>query len=963
MYLPNIPEEELKNKIAKDFFDGFDATQILGKIDFCVSYRAKTLFQNIHFLWAEAKRGNKNDVAESFVQLILTIGKERTFENELPPLFLGAFDCEKIAFIPYYEIMDIFSQNDFNWNVAPSNHDTKEFKQLYNMSKELLESKKLQFDFEHDSKDLQSFIRENFSLSNEHIHKIQITKNNFTIVYQKWLLKVKNSISIDWNLAKNAGILDADFYLADLLSLENQSLIDKLFVVLRKTHYEFNKTMTFMGTEQRDIASFKDNQESHRQFWNIYERPPKEIYWDYIIDRRDLLVPLDIRERKGAFFTPQVWAMKAHAYLADVLGEDWQSEYVVWDCAAGTGNLFANLTEPRNFYASTLDKADVEIMKELAKNKHLPLLENHVFQFDFLNDCLLDKPCNKHKAGIDSTCKNCRESKVPKALQKIILGLQSNDSKIHPCDFKTFSYDSKTSSCHSERSEESFSPSQRDVSPMAQHDKMQKPKLVIFINPPYAEAASATQVTRTGTNKEGVSIKNIIYERYKDSMGKASNELFAQFFFRIYNEIPDCILASFSTLKYINATNFIRFRETFMAKFKKGFMIPAYTFDNVQGKFPIGFLIWDLSKKVKFRVIKLDVFNTKNHFVRKKKIQILSKKHRNINQWYSAYYNADETERAIMNTRGNDFQNQNYIRITSHDNCNHTNIITQNNLIPSSVYFAVRHCIKATWINDRDQFLMPNKEWAKDREFQNDCLAFMLFHGQNRIMSKEGINHFIPFSETDVGAKEAFESDFMIRFINGKIKDDSTHLPNARKHNIDVSASPQHDKKNCRSEEDSKNCRPKEDSKSCHVEETSKFCHVERSETSQGKESPPNKVAISRNNGNEQLFFETEQESFIPTEPLEFSEEAKAVFAAGLELWRYYHSQNFVDSKNPYNPNASLYDIKAHFQGMSPSGRMNPPQKAQDSYYKDLIGNLNYELENLAKKIEPKVYEYGFLLE
>ena len=42
---------------------------------------------------------------------------------------------------------------------------------------------------------------------------------------------------------------------------------------------------------------------------------------------------------------------------------------------------------------------------------------------------------------------------------------------------------------------------------------------------------------------------------------------------------------------------------------------------------------------------------------------------------------------------------------------------------------------------------------------------------------------------------------------------------------------------------------------------------------------------------------------------------------------------------------------------------MNPPQKAQDSYYKDLLGTLNAALKDLAKRIEPKVYEYGFLRE
>lgn len=569
MYPLNINEEELKNKVRADFFSpspqseiieldkeqkallkSLDSTQILGRIDFCISYNAKTLFQPINFLWAEAKKGNKADIIESFIQLILTIGKEKTYENDLPPIFLGAFDCEKIAFIPYHELDSIFTQNDFNWNVPPSNHDTKEFKTLHALAKELLESKKLQFNFKSDTKELQSFIQANFTLNNENIAKIPITKNNFTTIYQKWLTSVAPSIGIDWNLAKNTGILDADFYLADLLSAENQSLLDKLFVVLKQTHYEFNKTTTFMGTQQKDTASFNDNQKAHTAFWNLYERPPKEEYWSYIIDRRDLLVPSDIRERKGAFFTPQIWVSKAQSYLEKALGENYQSEYYIWDCAAGTGNLLTNLTESHRLYASTLDKADVEIMQELSSENALHLLPKHIFQFDFLNDEFFDKPCDKHiKNELDSKCPNCVESKLPKSLQEIL----KNDEK--------------------------------------------RKKLIIFINPPYAEATSGTTPAGTGKNKDGVALGNATYERYKDSMGKASNELFAQFFFRIYKEIPHCILASFSTLKYVNSSNFIKFRETFQAKFLQGFIAPAYTFDNVKGNFPIGFLIWDLSQK------------------------------------------------------------------------------------------------------------------------------------------------------------------------------------------------------------------------------------------------------------------------------------------------------------------------------------------------------------------------------
>ncbi|EAJ5118257.1 hypothetical protein C4E78_01825 [Campylobacter upsaliensis] len=869
MYSTKISEEELKAKVKEDFFSPnpqsefikldkeqkallktLDSTQILGRIDFCISYNAKTLFQPINFLWAEAKKGNKADIIESFIQLILTIGKEKTYENNLPPIFLGAFDCEKIAFIPYHELDSIFSQNDFNWLVTPSKHDTKEFKTLHALAKELLESKKLQFNFKSDTKELQSFIQANFTLNNENIAKIPITKNNFTTIYQKWLTSVAPSIGIDWNLAKNAGILDADFYLADLLSAENQSLLDKLFVVLKQTHYEFNKTTTFMGTQQKDTASFNDNQKAHTAFWNLYERPPKEEYWSYIIDRRDLLVPSDIRERKGAFFTPQIWVGKAQNYLAKALGENYQSEYYIWDLAAGTGNLLTNLTESHKLYASTLDKADVEIMQELSNKNALHLLPKHIFQFDFLNDEFFDTICEKHqKEGLnfaDEKCEKCQKSKVPKSLQEIL------------------------------------------------KDEAKRKRLIIFINPPYAEAGTTAQTTGTGKNKDGVALGNATYERYKDSMGKASNELFAQFFFRIYKEIPHCHLAAFSTLKYVNSSNFIKFRETFQAKFLKGFIAPAYTFDNVKGNFPIGFLIWNLAQPQAIKNITLDIFNDSGAGLGKKKFYTMQNTTANIGKWIAGYrIKNPPLHLAMLNSGRVDFQNQKLVYIKHYvGDESHALTLTLTNLIPCAVFFAVRHCIPHTWINHNDQFLNPNKKWEKDTEFQNDCLIFMLFHRKNRITCKEGINHFIPFSEKELNAAEALESHFMLEFIQGKIK-----------------------------------------------------------------------ISNKKKKGQQEFNFQSDEleKTFIPTKPLEFSHEAKEVFKAAKELFKHYHEQ--AKDETNYNPNAALYDIKAHFQGFNDKGKMNPPQKAKDEAYKDKLGELNYALKNLAKKIEVKVYEYEFLLE
>ena len=84
-----------------------------------------------------------------------------------------------------------------------------------------------------------------------------------------------------------------------------------------------------------------------------------------------------------------------------------------------------------------------------------------------------------------------------------------------------------------------------------------------------------------------------------------------------------------------------------------------------------------------------------------------------------------------------------------------------------------------------------------------------------------------------------------------------------------------------------------------------------------------------------------------------FSPAARSVLDAGRDLWRYYHAQPDA------NPNASYYDIRAHFQGCKPNGVMNA--KSNDATYNALLAALRTAHKALAAHIEPKVYEYGFL--
>lgn len=97
------------------------------------------------------------------------------------------------------------------------------------------------------------------------------------------------------------------------------------------------------------------------------------------------------------------------------------------------------------------------------------------------------------------------------------------------------------------------------------------------------------------------------------------------------------------------------------------------------------------------------------------------------------------------------------------------------NVERSAIVFSVRRLIKPTWLNDRDQFLQPSRSLSD--EFKSDCLIWMLFNGSNLTAGADGLrwndsawsltNHFIPYTEAEVGAQGRFVSDFMVRYMTG----------------------------------------------------------------------------------------------------------------------------------------------------------------------------------------------------
>jgi hypothetical protein len=417
---------------------------------------------------------------------------------------------------------------------------------------------------------------------------------------------------------------------------------------------------------------------------------------------RDSLVPQNTGGMIDSFFMPKILVDKSKEYLAEVFGENWQNQYFVWDCTAGTGNLLAGLSNESNLWASDMDQRNIEILKSLIdRDASLNLLPDHVFQFDFLNDSF---------------------DKLPAELKKII------------------------------------------------NDTEKRKKLIIYINPPYGKASPYG-----AEGKLPVDDETKTFSQYKNTIEPETlNELYVQFFIRIFHELSGVTLASFSRLRFITSHKLLNFWKIFFAQYKAGFICKPNTFDHVDYQFPVAFLIWNTEEKEKITDITTDILfhdaEQKNAVKKGEKIFNHTNVLKPIADWLKTVDDsASEPIGSMMIAVPNMQSNTNTFitnKTLQNDIDKDTVLnINKNNLLEMCIYFYVHQCFEQTWLNDRNQFRYPHDDWKKDIGFWGDCLIFTLFHEQNRISSHDGLNCWIPFTEEEVGVRGKFDSNFMSKFV------------------------------------------------------------------------------------------------------------------------------------------------------------------------------------------------------
>ena len=670
-------------------------------------------------VWFEAKAVSTPPIV-MFAQLFFYVRAARK-RGEPIPAFLAVIDREKAAIMPTEKALALLDDKRIVWPKSGSGAG----KELAGQVAPYVQAHIVEYEIVHDEAAFIKAVKD--AIRERQIIRTPITPDNLRQVFDRWVDMVGSELGVT-DPVNYAVLFFADImhdgtneYMSNLPARMLMTAAGPTFLLNGKTY---------------ELASKR----GYQNFWAIYHRPPEAKHRHYLLERRDSLLPVDEQKFKGAYYTPLHIVDKAYDELRATLGEDWQDRYVVWDMCAGVGNLEAKHSNLRNVFMSTLDQADVTIMKS-----NPAFAGAEIFQYDYLNDDITDF------GEIDYSLSN----KVPPALRQAIVDAREGKKGAKP--------------------------------------------LLVLINPPYAEATGGglAVAMSISSNKQGVA--NTQFARTgMAGYGKASNELFMQFVARLDQEVPSAVLAMFSKIKYISTPTLNDFRRIWTAEYLGGFAVHSRVFEGLSGEFPIGFLIWDMGKDVPVGDVTAGALDDAGNLIGEKTF-LNYDTHQLLTDWVprpaangepvvplkNAIVPATAT-RDLRGTRwsvgalgwlncaGNDLQNaaSKTMLFSSGYGSARGFFVNASNLWQAAVVFAVRRLIKPTWLNDRDQFLQPSQPLSE--EFKADCLVWMLFSGSNLSAGADGlewggrewslVNHFIPFTEAEVGANGRFESDFMVRY-------------------------------------------------------------------------------------------------------------------------------------------------------------------------------------------------------
>ncbi|MBT9671115.1 hypothetical protein GPK34_03605 [Secundilactobacillus kimchicus] len=303
-------------------------------------------------------------------------------------------------------------------------------------------------------------------------------------------------------------------------------------------------------------------------------------------------------------------------------------------------------------------------------------------------------------------------------------------------------------------------------------------RVIFFTNPPYG---TANNVNANGTHKAGIA-KNAINEIMKgQDYGKASQQLYAQFFVRIMKLVEDFNLTNVGIGFFTNSRFFSggeyweKFNQKFFSMFEfiQGNIFSAGEFSDTSANWPITFSVYKLRKNSEpFNGNFEAEFDVEESYLQENNTVAIRSvgKHRtrmvdpkeSLSKWVRSIENNSlelplpypqlssalseskgkkPSGKLIQGSLGYMVSNSNNVGegtfnggvwvVTGSAYKGHGFNVTRENFDRSVVNFAARRSISANYVNAQDNYKFPQVKGEKYTEFVNDSLIYSLFDGES----------------------------------------------------------------------------------------------------------------------------------------------------------------------------------------------------------------------------------------
>ena len=301
-------------------------------------------------------------------------------------------------------------------------------------------------------------------------------------------------------------------------------------------------------------------------------------------------------------------------------------------------------------------------------------------------------------------------------------------------------------------------------------------KPIVFLNnPPYA---TANEMGTNSKSKKGVAKTTINEKMLNDGIGACSQNLYAQFLYRIdmikrrFN-LTKCYIALYSPTLYLSGTSWKNFRKVFLTDFKfiDAFTFKASYFADVADHWGISFSLWQNGETIDKNnfVHKLvdeidgeltnvgikDIYNldgrmTATVWAKEKIKKLKTFDEPNLSSGIKVRPSNSDTRGTnfignigyFLNAGNNVDKNvQSVALFTSAYGNGHGHGINAYNFERVVTLFSARRLVSCNWQNWADEYIAPNTEHEKWSEFVADSVVYSLFESKSNQSSLRNVEY------------------------------------------------------------------------------------------------------------------------------------------------------------------------------------------------------------------------------